>query len=129
MKARLSPSDKQYLKYDKIVANAIGFSMQLFPNKKIIIKNIDLTNKAHLYWVKILDLLQTYGGKFYFNGNIFEYFKFCKFFKNTKIKYTFKKGKSIEELNKKFIINYSSELSFTEEDLKNIYDEYYKLGE
>lgn len=129
MKARLSPSDEQYQKYDRIVANAIGFSMQQFPDRKIIIKNIDLNNKVHLCWVKILDLLQTYGGKFYFNGNIFEYFKFCKFFKNTKIKYTFKKGKGIEELNKKFIIEYSDGLCFLEEDLKGIYDEYYRLGE
>ena len=42
MKARLSPSDEQYQKYDRIVANAIGFSMQQFPDRKIIIKNIML---------------------------------------------------------------------------------------
>lgn len=122
-------SKEKYNEYDKTITKSLSYLMQLFPNKKLIIGDINLDNENDLYWFQMLNILQVFGGEIYFSRNIFKYLKICRKFKNVEIKFTIKKGKKIANIHNNFVNSDFVDLPFNSNILEEIYKEYYKLGE
>lgn len=117
-----------YQEYDKIICNSLEYLMKTFPDGKLLINGVNTKKEIDLYWLVMLNMLQTYGGKLYYSRNLFEYLKIRRIFKNMEIKFTFKKGTKIINIHKNFVC---SDYSKPIEDisiLAKIYKEYYKLG-
>lgn len=124
--------EDKYVLYDKtIVTTILNFLVEDNRNYGVAFSPFDFNNIDHLYAFEVaLIFSQSYHKTFYIDMKKFDYLKFK--FHNWSVRKSFKRyNKNIQiiPLDLNIILDYmKQELSLKDDIYKNIYNEFYKLG-
>lgn len=121
--------EKKYIEYDRLIAKSVSFLMEQFPDGKIVFSKIDLKNKNHLYWLKMLEIVQICGGKVHYSRNFFKLRAISKELYHIDVKLSLKKGLDISTFDEKFCLAKDILISDFNRLSKEIYEAYYETKE